>query len=291
MNYDLLKEPHVIIDCSYFVYNRAFTALTWAKDEFKFQYPYNHPEDIYNFDFIKHDEYQHFFESIFMKSVHQYLNELYVRPSRCILALDCERSRIWRKSIYPAYKANRDNKKNKPNFGGVFKYTYDILVPRLIKEYGMHSIKVDGAEADDVIYIAATKLATNPDNRIFVCSIDSDLTQFASESISILPLNRTEPIDKKIVEDYGSVQRFLLHKILSGDTSDNIPSIKFRKMGEVTAHKMIRNPELLKEFFTTYPEAIAQYKINRQIVDLKNIPSDLVATIHNKVDEVISTFK
>ena len=94
-------------------------------------------------------------------------------------------------------------------------------------------------ECDDVIAHIAYK--EHPEDDVTIVSTDTDFHQVFSEHKSIKVYN---PIQKKYVvpPDFD----YVTWKALRGDSADNIRG--FKGVGDKTALKLIKDPNLLKEF-------------------------------------------
>ena len=80
-------------------------------------------------------------------------------------------------------------------------------------------------------------------------------------------------------------QQALMVKIISGDASDNIKSIR-PKVGEITAFKYItEKTEEFKKLLKENPEVAQRFVLNSKLVDFKNIPVELSQRV---VDEFYS---
>ena len=72
----------------------------------------------------------------------------------------------------------------------------------------------------------------------------------------------------------------LFCKILTGDISDNIPSV-FPKCGPKTAIKYFENRELLEKKLQESETYRTTYELNKKIIDFNNIPEELVEEFMN----------
>jgi 5'-3' exonuclease len=272
-------KPTVIIDSSYLTYYRLHATHAWYKREFKHNLPY-HKDECINYDFSLDEEYVSAYSANFTKNILEIVAKNKTSLQGAILAKDCSRRNIWRKSIFPDYKGNRDKQKKgyQPNFGSMFNYTRNILLPKLTEKYQLKSLLIDGAEGDDIIAVLSKYLTEEKDEQVLVIANDMDISQIANDKIKIISLQE-EDINLKVNTKFGSPSRMLLHKTLSGDSGDNIPNIKSGKMGSVTAMKCLDDPNILREFFRTYPESIEQFKLNKILVNFDFIPSDLQSLI------------
>ena len=147
-------------------------------------------------------------------------------------------SRISRQKVFHDYKLNRPTPD--PLIMSTRKsliYELSYICPRL-------SIIYDGVEADDLLYLMATREELHDSiKRWVVCTRDEDLTQVIKEDNSAVFYN---PYNKKIMnhdlflEKYGFKPQFIvLYKALVGDTADNWPGVA--GVGEKTAKKWLDN--------------------------------------------------
>jgi 5'-3' exonuclease len=71
-----------------------------------------------------------------------------------------------------------------------------------------------------------------------------------------------------------SPEEYLRRKIIIGDKSDNIPSIR-KMIGEKTAAKLASSSEALQNLFTKYPESKVQFDLNTLLISFQQIPESL----------------
>jgi 5'-3' exonuclease len=285
------KETRLIVDASYLMHYKANSAFSWFKNEFASELPYIESR-CNEYDFTSDEEYIEHYTRNFMYQIREIASKFGCRLDQTILAIDCRRSEIWRKDLYPEYKANRDvaKKPKYPNLSPVFQYTRDNIIPMVEERYGLNSIHVDRAEADDVIAIVSKYWANVKGYDVVICANDMDISQLCNNDINMVGLDGTN-IREKMYDKFDTGDRLIVHKALSGDRGDNIPSIKYRKMGDKTAMKCLNEPSLLVEFFDKYPEAVESFKLNRELVDLNNIPVDMQREIIEKYLVIESQIK
>jgi len=99
-------------------------------------------------------------------------------------------------------------------------------------------------------------------------------------------------MQNKNVEQYDPVKRAYKNvlnpkldlelKILTGDKGDNVPAVR-KKVGIKTAEKILK--EGLSDFLKI-PEYNKNYKRNKQLIDLTNIPEN----ISNKIKTTIESY-
>ena len=128
-------------------------------------------------------------------------------------------SNCWRKDLFPQYKANR--KKSQKNSDVDWKEIHDLMDSvrsDIEKNLPYKNIKVDRAEADDIIYSLCREYHQR--EKILIVSNDKDFQQ-----LQVFPsVKQFSPTKKKyLVCENPKV--FLLDHIIRGDASDGVPNI------------------------------------------------------------------
>ena len=163
------------------------------------------------------------------------------------------------------------------------------MFPSIFDEHSMQ-LMVDGAEGDDVIASLSrsdriledySKIILVSSDRDFIqLQIDRPVTQYDISGELVVPKLKR---GKEIVN--MTPQQALMVKIISGDASDNIKSIR-PKVGEITAFKYItEKTEEFKKLLKENPEVAQRFVLNSKLVDFKNIPVELSQRV---VDEFYS---
>lgn len=151
--------------------------------------------------------------------------------------------------LVPKYKGNRSTSKwDYETTRAEFKALGANLGANLSSTLGGHAVRVELAEGDDVcaVYVQTCP----PEDEVVLVSVDTDLHQLL---INRPGLRIFDPKAHKWVEKSPERAAFeLVHKILKGDTSDNIAGVALRAaaqtLGEKTAEKLIADnggPELV----------------------------------------------
>lgn len=177
----------------------------------------------------------------------------------------------WRKKIYPDYKAQRKDKKDKDDIDwDEFYNEFDKFVEYCKNYFPFYVLQVKYMEADDIAAVLAKTYTS--DSKVIITS-DGDYVQL----LRYKNVKLYDPI-KNMHKKEDDPVRALKIKCLMGDKSDNIPSIKPR-VGAKTAEKLVDDPKLLKEIFSN-PELGEEYKENYKrnirLIDLNRIPDKLV---------------
>ncbi|MFJ7184439.1 DNA polymerase I [Lysinibacillus xylanilyticus] len=157
------------------------------------------------------------------------------QPTKILVAFDAGKT-TFRHETFTEYKGGRQ--KTPPELSEQFPY-----IRKLIDAYGIKRYELEMYEADDIIGTLA-KEASSQDMDVIVVSGDRDLTQLATEQVTVYITKKgiTE-IEKNtpafIAEKYGLTPLQIIDmKGLMGDSSDNIPGVP--GVGEKTAVKLLK---------------------------------------------------
>lgn len=131
-------------------------------------------------------------------------------------------ARLWRKDVFPYYKAARKAMRENSlvDFQMLYKVVDDII-EQLPKYVPYKFIRMDGVEADDIV--AALTIIThkkNPDEKIIIISSDKDFKQ-----LHFSPnIKQISAVTDEYVECVNH-EAELLELVVHGDTSDGVPNI------------------------------------------------------------------
>jgi len=276
----------LLVDTSYMVHFLSFSTLNWYAKHFDLP---DSQEELFEIDFGANDDYCKLFQKKFDSCLNSFIKRFSINPSNIFFALDCSKKNIWRRSIFSDYKLHRMvTEKKGLNRGPVFNFMFSRLLPEYTERTHSKIINHPTCEGDDILAIAK-KIIRNkyPSAQVIILGSDKDLMQLIDDNTQIITM-----IDKCLNEESKGPKRDLLEKILLGDGSDGIPSV-FNKvkgdkvlgrgLGQKALEKLLSNQELLKEKFKLYPEAVAQFKLNQQLIDFKNIPKEIQMDVGRKI--------
>lgn len=278
------KTYHIFIDGSYFVFYRLFALINWWK--------LSHKEESHE-NLHLNNEFMDKFKELFIRNIIELPKKLKIgTPLRMkrktnenitykfYVGIDCNRKTIWRQKYIDGYKDGRTNyidKENNP--GEFFKYVYDNnLFSIALKDITI--LQYDSLEADDCIglYVKQLSPTINKDtDNIYIITADQDYMQLFTcndedtDYIHIYDL-KYKSLRKKMIFDTGSKE--LLYKIIIGDKSDNICSIK-KKCGKKTAQKLVHNEDELNKLLENDSQIKTIYERNRLLIDFDMIPYEL----------------
>jgi 5'-3' exonuclease len=264
----------IFIDGSYFCFYRYHSLLTWWKNAYPEQ------SDVL-LDPYQNQQFVEKFKKTFVEYVAKIPKSLKLDKSErpiIIVGRDCKRENIWRNELFPNYKGTRANGSEDGFMGGpFFKMAYD---EKLFIQGGARSIlKHPKLEADDCIAITVKHLLNKyPACNIYIITSDKDYLQLAQERVHLYNLAFKDLTEQKSCT--GDANCDLFCKIVTGDVSDNIPSV-FPKCGPKTALKYFENRDLFEKKLLESNAFQTQYELNRKIIDFNYIPEELVNEFMN----------
>lgn len=269
-----LNPTFIFVDGSYFCFYRYHSLLTWWKNA------YPEETDVLQ-DPYQNEKFVDKFKKTFIDNIQKIPKSLKLDKGSnpiIIVGKDCKRENIWRNQHFPNYKGNRANGPEDGFMGGpFFKMAYE---ENLFIQGGARSIlKHPKLEADDCIAITVKHLLNiYPTCNIYIITSDKDYLQLAEERVQLYNLAFKKLTEQKSCTGDSNCDLFC--KILTGDTSDNIPSV-FPKCGPKTAMKYFENRDLLEKKLQESEIYRTTYELNKKIIDFNNIPEELVQEFMN----------
>ena len=272
----------VLVDTSYTSFYRFFATIRWYSFAYPEEYKIYKTDNTY--DWSKNNIFIEKYEKMYLDSIIKLIGKKKYKDSKIIFCMDSPKEDLWRIHIQCDYKGDRTDMSKKYNFKTTFNYTYETIIPKLIKSFTyISSIRVDKIEADDVIAIICMyQKETNPTQEILLISGDEDFLQLGRNQITFINYKSKKP--KKITEDEALVS--LTNKIILGDPSDCIPSIfpKGIKISTIKKKEVIESNESLIQLLESNQEIKNQYLTNQKMIDFKNIPK----IYYNKVVKIFN---
>jgi 5'-3' exonuclease len=307
------RKPLVLVDSSYFSIKRATALMSWWARAV--------PEDpkTSNLPWVLNPVYMEKYTKLFKQNIDNLAKHFNVSPQNILFARDCPIDQIWRRKLYPGYKASRCSEQIPPpiltptlddeiglgllmdvskmskswqhldkkvigmdmlGFGPVVKHNNDTF----LKGGYVKTVRIDQAEADDVCAIIAMRVRQlQPNRKIVIVANDRDYLQLIDPNLTVVDIPSFNPITHKKGE--LTANEALLHKIIAGDTSDDIPSC-----GSNDAKKYACNPILLQKLMETDPVFKQKYEFNSVLIDFRKIPEEIQNTIWNSFLEICPGF-
>jgi 5'-3' exonuclease len=271
----------ILIDTSYTAFYRFFATIKW----FSFVFPeeYKLIKSEINYDWFNNSIFMSKYEKMFMESIIKLITKKVIKKSQIIFCLDSPKDSLWRNELYCHYKSNRYELTLKYNFKNVFNYTYNNIIPNIMKTFdNCKNIKINDIEADDIIAgICMFFKSYNPNQYIYIISGDEDFLQLGRENITFINYKNKKKIS--LTEDEAKLS--LKKKILFGDNSDCIKSIIIKNT-KIKKNDLL-NDNILNEYLQKYPEAKEKYKLNQLIIDFNNIPKNYITRINKFINDNI----
>jgi len=190
------------------------------------------------------------------------------------LVVACDNTNIWRKQIYPYYKANRkkSQEKSELDWKSIFECLNKIR-QELKDNFPYRIIDVESAEADDVI--ATLVKYKHDEQNILIMSGDKDFIQLHKYD----GVQQYDPVRKRKIA-HDNPKRYLVEHILKGDSGDGIPNVLSpdncfvvgERQKPMTAKKITQyltnDPSTIED-----PIVLRNYHRNQQLIDLSFVPS------------------
>lgn len=276
-------KPIILVDTSYTSFYRFFATIRW--------YSFSHPEEFAKvksdnkYDWTTNKLFMEKYEKMYLDSIIKLVKKKIFDNSIVIFCMDSPKEKLWRTQIQCDYKADRADMSLKHNFKPVFAYTYDTMIPQFIKSKpeSIHKLRVESMEADDLIAIIAMYLErTNSTRPVYLVSGDADFLQLGRDNLTFINYKAKKPI----VLTKAEAANALREKIITGDTSDCIPSI-FPKGKRANKKQILESDDKLEEYLKANPEAKAQYEINKKMIDFTNIPKTYVSKVEKLYKQLV----
>ena len=200
------------------------------------------------------------------------------------MVIACDSSNVWRKQIFPNYKAGR--KANRAKSEHDWEFIFDVLakIKKEIKDFLPYKvIAVESAEADDII----ATLCKRTNEKVLILSGDKDFIQLHNDRIK-----QYNPVLNKFVGKGEDPYKYIREHILKGDRSDGIPNIlsddnvfiEGRRQTPLSKKKI---EGWLNEVLPTFTkEQEKNYLRNRQLIDLSFVPEWLEQNINREFNDV-----
>lgn len=214
-----------------------------------------------------------------IRAHNQRFKSKYGKPYICV---DCRKDKYWRKKAFPHYKANRKSMNEVMGDDNVdWEMIFNVIseVKDVLKAmFGYHVIQIDGAEADDIIGVLASR-ATEP---TIIVSSDGDFKQLQINK----NVTQYSPQQNKFVKCKNPAE-FLKEHIIRGDKGDGIPNILSAedaivngvRQSSVYQKKLDVWMDLPAEDFCESDIMLDRWKLNQSLIDLSYTPHELVDAI------------
>ena len=213
------------------------------------------------------------------KKTHRHIYDGSVGPG---LVICCDSYKNWRKESFPEYKANRKTRRENDttDWQSLFEFLHSMIED--FRNYFPYKVvKVDGAEADDIIGTLVDHVAVNP---TLIISSDKDFIQLQKYE----GVQQWSPLTKNFVK--GDPDASLWEKLIKGDTGDGVPNILSaddtfiipgKRQRPISKKKM----ELWKTDKNDWTQEMERnFQRNKAMVDLDETPESIRINIINQFD-------
>jgi len=277
-------ENLILIDTSYVSFYRFFAIIRWlsiAKSE-------EYKEHISNpkYKWIDDKIFMEKYEKMYIESIKKILGKKIFSNSQILFCMDSPKETVWRTTeIKCDYKGDRVDLSKKNDFKPVFKYTYQEIIPKIMKDnQNIRNLKVNNLEADDIIAIIIKYYEKiNPNKKIYLISGDKDFLQLGRENIYFINFKI-----KKSVQYTKEEAKILLHKkILLGDKSDCITSIFPKNFSTSKKKELCESIEEFNSWIKENKTCLGKYQENEKLIDFKKIPENYTKHV---IEEFIKLF-
>ena len=210
------------------------------------------------------------------------------------LVLCYDDKHCWRKDYFPYYKQNRKKARSESSLD--WNELFDILTKiqnELEENFPYKVLKIDGAEADDIIAILSNKISSTPNlyEDILIISGDKDFIQLHQKE----NIKQYSPTLKKYVVD-ANPEHYKFEHIIRGDKGDGVPNVLSQ---DTVFVEDLRQRPITKKKLTEWKEngipegeIKRNYQRNKTLIDFDSIPNELGELIYNKwVDKITQNDK
>ena len=196
----------------------------------------------------------------------------------------------WRKNIFPYYKQNRKNRQRSSTVDWSQIYqSLNLIRNEVIEVLPYKNVKIDGAEADDVIAIITRHHHNFED--ILIISNDKDFQQ-----LQVYPNVKQYSTFKKDFVVCDNPSLFLYEHIMTGDVGDGIPNVlsddscivdpdkRQSRLTKKLRHEILSNINTIES--STYA---TNWKRNKTLIDFSEIPQDIENNILDLYNQKVET--
>jgi 5'-3' exonuclease len=260
------KSSAIIIDNSYYIFNRYYATLRWFKQR--------QPDIIIDHDdIINNKEFIVAFIKHFETDMTKLVKKFKTVKTNIIFCADCPRSLIWRNEIYDKYKQSRIKKAN-------FNSNIFELFENYLKANNFKCCNFDNLEGDDVVYLLQKSIKTKMN--VVIITNDSDYLQMYCTGIKIYNMQFK---DLSLRINYNPKVE-LLFKIIFGDKSDNIPKIQ-QGLQKAAAMKIALMTDEERFIYLTKNNIVNNFNLNKKLIDFTEIPEIIVERFYEYYNIII----
>ena len=208
------------------------------------------------------------------------------------MVIACDSKNVWRREVFPNYKAGRKANREKSDHDWNAIFTMLGNIRSEIKEFLPYKVlELETAEADDIIAALVRRIQNrvgpNHLKKVLILSGDKDFIQLHNEWVK-----QYNPVLNKYVGKDENPALYIKEHILKGDRSDGVPNVlsddnvfvEGRRQKPLSRKKI--DSWLEEVFMTMTEEEEKNYNRNKKLIDLTCIPLELEDKINNEFDNV-----
>lgn len=207
------------------------------------------------------------------------------------MVIACD-SYSWRKDVFPEYKAARKANRatDKHDWPMIFDLIEDTLND-LRDNFPYAVIKIDSAEADDIIGALTVHKADFGGEDVVIISADKDFIQLQQYG----HVEQWSPLFNKMIKE-DNPRRYLFEHLLKGDSGDGVPNANSHDdvfttgsrqtpMTQKAIDKYWDNRDDLEMIMK--PNVFRNFMRNVQMIDLTNTPDGIREEAINKYENYV----
>jgi 5'-3' exonuclease len=226
---------------------------------------------------------------------HMFLNSLRANRKKFTeewgeIVICCDSKNVWRKDIFPYYKANRKKSRSESDidWNELFTVVHKIR-DEIDESFPYKVVNVDRVEADDIIativHDNGTTLNTGGE-KFLILSGDKDYIQLHCYA----NVGQYDPVRKRWIRN-DDPDKYLKEHILKGDAGDGVPNVL--SADNCLAIGERQRPMTSKRLYALLDggeknmteEVLSGYHRNKMMIDLNEIPQnykDEILEVYNK---------
>jgi len=227
---------------------------------------------------------------IILNNLRVYRNK-YPESKHGNMVIACD-SYSWRKDVFPEYKAAR--KANRATDKHDWPLIFDLIestLDDLRENFPYAVIKIDSAEADDIIGALTVHKADFGGEDVVIISADKDFIQLQQYG----HVEQWSPMFNKMIKE-DNPRRYLFEHLLKGDSGDGVPNANSHDdvfttgsrqtpMTQKAIDKYWDNRDDLEMIMK--PNVFRNFMRNVQMIDLTNTPDGIREEAINKYENYV----
>ena len=195
------------------------------------------------------------------------------------MVIACD-SYSWRKDVFPQYKAAR--KANRESDKHDWQQIFDLIestLQDLRENFPYAVIKIDSAEADDIIGALTVEMSDFGGEDVVIISADKDFIQLQQYGHVI----QWSPMFNKMIKE-DNPRKYLFEHLLKGDASDGVPNANSHDDVFTTGSRQTpMTQKQIDKYWDNHddlemimkPNVYRNFMRNVQMIDLTNTPDGI----------------